>query len=1107
MKSFTHLRVASGYSFKYGTAHPHQLVARAAEFGMKSLALTDRDGMAGAIRFTKECESAGIAPILGVNLSFLQKKFRITLLAQQGHLDSLYKLLTAIKMNSQESILTHEILERFAIYSRNVLILHGPLSPLADAIAHRRPAQALSIYNSTRDLFAESAIECISHQARDGSLYSTTFAGRALAFARDNNLPAILTNAVRMLDRSDGPVADVLDSARHLLPLHPKNIERTNSEAYLKEATAMHRIADEIARAAGERGGRALLATTADWAERSALSPRRDVGIGEMHLPEPSVVGASNRADLSRILRERCEAGLAKKYSGSLSVKAQERLEDELATISALGFGSYFLTVADITDMARARGIRVAARGSGAGSLVCHVLGISGVEPLSQDLLMERFCSTLRGELPDIDIDVESARRLEIYDAIFQRYGDPHWSNPGNSSRCATVSMVETYRARHAIRDVGAALGIAPMEIDLIAKSLPHIRAKNIGAALSNLPELKSLKLDTPLLQTAIELAAKLDGLPRHLSMHPCAIALSDIGLRDHSPIMESASGYPMLEWDKDDVEAIGLLKLDVLGVRMQSAISFALEEVKRVEGDEIDIDAIALDDRLTFDLIKSTRTLGIFQIESPGQRELVGKMAPDTFTDLIIDISLFRPGPVKSDMITPFLNFRHGLHSRAQIHPDLEDILSQTQGVVVFHEQVIRIIACLTGCTLAQADESRRLLGSREGQQEVCDWFFSTAIANGYEQSVVERVWDILRAFASFGFCKAHAAAFALPTYQSAWLKTHHTAAFLAGVMTHDPGMYPKRLIADEAKQWGIILAPLDINLSDRVHRVERTNLLGRVPICAPDVLSSGASLQLPDARGYAIRLSLMDVAAISEREVNAIIAGRPYVDLADFVYRGGTSRPVTESLIMVGAFDQLHQLGNSELNRRDLLLHLHDLYRSHSSSKSSQNASSSQMLLELAPPKLAPSGLPDLTASEEVAHEIEILNMDITHHALEFYSDFLNHIGAIKSSDLIKARAGSTVLVAGVKVALQTPPVRSGRRVMFLSIDDGHGCSDLTFFEDVQNSYASLLRSSSLFLVQGVLRRTGPRGVSIRATAAWELAESYEKWRNLGVMEKGLA
>ncbi|CAB4727376.1 unannotated protein [freshwater metagenome] len=915
-----------------------------------------------------------------------------------------------------------------------------------------------------------------------------------LGFARDHGLPAVLTNAVRMLHREDGPVADVLDAARNLVPLHPRHIERSNSEAYFKNTDAMHRIADEISRSAGERNGRTLLATTADWAERALLSPRTDIGIGDIHLPEPSVVGANNSAELSALLRSRCESGLIRKYSGSLSVTAAERLEDELATVQTLGYQSYFLTVADIADMARTRGIRVSARGSGAGSLICHVLGISGVEPISQGLLMERFCSTSRGELPDIDIDVESARRLELYDAIFARYSDSDWSKPGNQSRCATVAMVETYRARHAIRDVGAALGIAPMEIDLIAKSLPHIRAKNIGAALANLPELRNLNLNTPLLKMAIDLAARLDGLPRHLSMHPCAIALSDIRLQDRAPLQRNASGYSMVQWDKDDVEAIGLLKLDVLGVRMQSAITYALEEITRIEGTQVDIDAVPLDDALTYDLIKSARTLGIFQIESPGQRELVGKMAPDSFTDLIIDISLFRPGPVKSDMITPFLNFRQGLHGRAQIHPDLESILRETEGVVVFHEQVIRIIAQLTGITLAQADEKRRALGSPEGQQETCDWFFPAAIAQGYEYEVVAHIWEILRSFASFGFCKAHAAAFALPTYQSAWLKVHHTAAFIAGVMTHDPGMYPKRLIVDEARQWGIVIAPLDINLSDRTHRVERTTQLTRAPYVAPDQLSTGKSLTLPDARGYAIRLALADVEGISDNEIDSIIVARPYADLADFVSRSGSSKPTTESLVMVGAFDALHQLAEKKINRRDLLMHLHDLHES-----TAKKSSGSQMLLDLATPDLLSSGLPDLAPSEVVANEIDILGMDISQHMLEFYSDFLNHVGAIKSADLIKQRSGASVLVAGVKVALQTPPVRSGRRVMFLTIDDGYGCNDVTFFEDVQSDYAALLRNSSLFLIRGIIRRTGPRGISLRATAAWELATSYEKWRNL--------
>ena len=1100
-KKFTHLRVSSGYSFQYGTAHASQLVERAAEFEMDALALTDRDGMAGVIRFAQSCEASGIAPILGVNLSFIQKKYRVTLLAQSGHLSSLYRLLTAVSMNSDENVLTYDLLEKFSEYSKNVLILHGPESQLALAIAARRGAEALSIFNSTRELFADQALECVSHQIRGDGSFSTSFAAKLLGFARDHDLPAVLTNAVRMLDRADGPVADVLDSARNLIPLSQRTVERSNSEAYLKSPERMHMVADEISRGAGERNGRALLATTQSWAERAVLSPRSDIGLGEIHLPEPSVLGAVNHQELVSQLRSRCEAGLSRRYSGALSVNAAERLEEELSTVRILGYESYFLTVADITDMSRNLGIRVAARGSGAGSLICYVLGISGVEPLSLGLIMERFCSPLRKELPDIDIDVESARRLEIYNAVFDRYGDSNWSKPGNQSRCATVAMVETYRARGAIRDVGAALGISPMEIDLIAKSMPHIRARNIPAALAKLPELKSLNLTSSTMKALISLAARLDGLPRHLSMHPCAIALSDIGLHDHAPIQRNASGYPMVQFDKDDVEAIGLLKLDILGVRMQSAISYTLSEIERVEGHSIEIDAIALDDKPTFDLIKSTRTLGMFQLESPGQRELVGKFAPDNFSDLIIDISLFRPGPVKSDMIVPFLGTRQGFRQRPRIHDDLENILRETEGVVVFHEQVIGIIAILTGVSLAQADEQRRDLGDAEGQQRVCDWFYPAALARGYSYEVVTEVWEILRAFASFGFCKAHAAAFALPTYQSAWLKTHHTAAFFAGVLTHDPGMYPKRLLLDEARQWGIAIAPIEINTSDVTYRVERSTVSTRAPYVAPDVAGTGEALSLPDARGYAIRMSLADVGGISDGEIATIIAGRPYVDLADFVYRSGASRPIAEALVLIGAFDDLHHLKEKNINRRDLLFHLYDLhYFSGSQSRLMRN----QMTFELLPPEIKSISHSDLGAHEQVRHEMDILGMDVSHHMMEFYWDFLNTIGAVRSSDLIRHRSGSSILVAGVKVALQTPPMRSGKRVMFLTLDDSFGCNDATFFEDAQNDCAATIRNSSLLLVRGEIRRTGPRGISIRATGAWDLASSYEKWRNQSGQEQ---
>ena len=1059
--SFTHLHVASGYSFKYGTSLPDQLVARASELGMSALALTDRDTLSGAIRFASSCESNSINPIIGIDIEY-ENQSRLLILATPGNWSSLVRLVTELKRLASPP--TADFFAANERYTKNLLLLHGPNSEVSRALLSRRHDKALAIFNKTRDLFKDQALECVSHLESEG-IRSTTHAARTLGFARDNDLKALLSNSVRMKERLDAPIADILDATRNLLPLHRNVVERKNAEAFLKSSEEMAQLAESIARAAGERNGRALLRTTKEWAESAQLSPRTDIGIGSIHLPEPSVVGGATQDDLVRQLRQRCYSGISWRYDNKEIGQGNDvidRLEKELKIIATLGYESYFLTVADVTDRARGSGIRVAARGSGAGSLVCHLLGISGVEPLSLGLLMERFCSPLRGALPDIDIDVESARRLEIYDQVFAFYKE----------RAATVAMFDTYRARHAIRDVGAALSLPPMEIDLVAKSLPHIRARNISKSLENLPELKSLNLTSPLWRMAIGLAERLDGLPRNLAMHPCAVVLSDIGLYDRAPIEKNASGYPMVQWDKDDVEAIGLLKLDILGVRMQSTLAYAVDEIERVTEKKIDIDSIPLDDEATFKLIQSTKTLGLFQIESPGQRELVGKFAPETFSDLIIDISLFRPGPVKSDMITPFLNSRQGWKPRSMIHPDLAPILRDTEGVVVFHEQVIEIISTMTGVSLAEADEKRRALGDRDSQQSICDWFFPTAIARGYSLEVVTEIWDVLRAFASFGFCKAHAAAFALPTYQSAWLKTHYPAAFLAGVLTHDPGMYPKRLILDEVRQCGIKIAPIDINRSDRSYRVEDGS----------------------------IRIALSDVSGISDNEIDSIIKARPFLDLADFVHRAEVSKPVTESLLMVGAFDSLYESSyEGSLNRRDLLLHLNDL---HKWSRSTSKTGSSQLTMAFTP-SLVKSGLPDLRSDELVKHEIEHLNMDISHHMIEFYSSFLNEIGAVRSSELLKQRSKAQVLVAGVKVALQTPPIRSGKRVMFVTLDDGFGCSDATFFEDAQKSYASILLNSQLLLVKGEVRRTGPRGVSLRATGAWELSSAYEKWRNLASCE----
>ena len=663
----------------------------------------------------------------------------------------------------------------------------------------------------------------------------------------------------------------------------------------------------------GPRGARDLLRSTVALATECVLDPTLDLGIGSVHLPEQTVLEIEPHVDPHTVLTERCRAKVGDAYPDATATEreaVERRLQDELDVIAGLGFPTYFLTVATVVDLIKDLGIRVAARGSGAGSLVNYLLGVSGVDPMRYGLLMERFCSPLRAQLPDIDIDVESARRTEIYEKVLARFG---------GERVTCVSMMDSYRVRHAIRDVGAALGMPPSEVDAMAKAFPHISARNVRGAIAELPELRASGLNAPRLDLMLDLVERLDGLPRHIALHPCGVVLSNSQLLDRTPVEASWIGFPMSQFDKDDVEALGLLKLDILGIRMQSAMAHAVDEVRRVDRVSIDLDDrddVPLDDETTFRMIRTTHTLGCFQIESPGQRELIGKFGPESFEDLITDISLFRPGPVKSDMIVPFLNARQGWNAPEFLHPTLIPALKETEGVVVFHEQVLLMVAETTGVTLAEADEVRRAMGSPRGQAEVEKWWRPAALARGYPKDVTDRIWEVLKAFASFGFCKAHAAAFALPTYQSAWLKAHHPAAFLAGVLTHDPGMYPKRLILDDARSLGITVLGLDVNASQQTYVVERLdaavdarwqrmrgigsdpcthNRRRSTPTCRTAAPTASGS-RSPTSRGSARRRS----PGSSPRQ--------PFHSLADFWNRAHVSRPVTERLVLAGGFDTVY-------------------------------------------------------------------------------------------------------------------------------------------------------------------------------------------------------
>ena len=1023
---FAHLHCRSYFSLKDGAFSPEDLALRAAELGMPAVAMTDRDTLLGAVRFTDACARVAVRPILGAQLTLGEDRSgRVVLLARDAAgYANLCRLISSAHARGERGepwLSPREVMER----AGGLVCLLGAESPPGAAARIGRPGAARELARPWREAFAPWCFVEVRDLLEPGSAGEVR---RMLRLAEEAELPAVATNAVRHLVREDAFLADAVECMREIAPVAEHHVTRRNAEGYLKPAAEM----------------RALFADRLDLCDNSvriAEACTFELDLGGAHFPEfPTPRGRS----ATSLLAERCHSGIARRGMGS-SRAALDRLDFELDEIRKMGYSAFFLTVGEITDEIRRMGIRVAARGSAAGSLVCYLTGISEVDPVHHGLLFERFMNPLREDLPDIDIDVESARREEVYDMVLKRHGQ---------DRCACVTMVDTYRARGAIREVGKALGYPSDEIDRVAKAFPHVGANRIRDALESLPELRGSNLGAGQLEMLFRVAERLNGFPRHLALHPSGIVLSRDDLMDRVPLERSFLEHRMVQADKDDVERLGLLKLDVLGVRLLSSMRHSLDEIERTTGERIDLERIPRDDRATFDLIRSSRTIGVFQIESPGQRELLQKLQPDRFEDLIVDISLFRPGPVKSDMISPFLNRRHGFEQPRYAHPALREALQETHGVIVYHEQIMRVLE-VAGYSLPEADRIRRHLDDGAEIGELQNGFVEQAVACGLGTDDADTVWRELASFASFGFCKAHAAAFAVPTYQSSWLKAHYPAHFLAGVLTHEPGMYPRRLILQDARELGIPILPLDVNRSQKAYTVESVD------------------------GEHGIRLALQDVHGISEAEIASIERARetkPFASVDDFMRRATVARPVVEALTHAGAFEAVRRPRGT---RRDRLF---------TAMTTDAPREGQQLALPLRAGE-GPTGLRAYTPAEEVRAELEVTGMDASRHVLSFYEPLLEELGVVRSTELRRRRGRDWVMVAGVKVASQTPLVRSQQRIIFLTLDDATGPVDVTVFDRVQQHCARTIFGGFVLAVWGRLRRTGVAGASVVAESVWDL------------------
>jgi error-prone DNA polymerase len=546
--------------------------------------------------------------------------------------------------------------------------------------------------------------------------------------------------------------------------------------------------------------------------------------------------------------------------------------------------------------------------------------------------------------------------------------------------------------------------------------------------------------------------------------LHPCGVVVSDATLLDRLPVQPTPQGdYPMVMAAKEEVEALGNIKLDILAVRMQSAMAYAVAEIERATGTRVDLDdgaQVPLDDLFAFKLIQESQTIGMFQLESPGQQDLLSRLKPRDVQDVIADISLFRPGPVAGGMPERYIAARHG-GAPHYAHRDLEPVLADTNGVTIWHEQIIETLDVMTHCGLDRAETLRRQLGDKERLPEIREWFHQEAAAAGFDQAVRDEVWATVESFGAYGFCRAHAVAFAVPALQSAWLKAYHPAFLLAGLLEHDPGMWPKRVIVADFRRRGVPVLPVCVNSSVTGYRVERVG----------------------DGR-WGVRLSLAGVRGISEEECARIEAGRPYGSLSDFWQRARPSRPVAEQLASIGALGALHDGG---LTRRDLLLQIAELHRQ------SRSRSAVEGQLPITADAIGagrPSGLPEMTGREALDEEVHTLGIDVSRHLMEHHHRLLREVGATDAAHLADVPAGRQVLVAGIRSATQTPPIASGKRIIFVTLEDGSGLVDLAFFEDSHEACAHTVFHSALLLVRGTVQVRGGRRTVV-GTMAWDLEQ----------------
>jgi error-prone DNA polymerase len=1035
---FAHLHVRSWFSFLRGASSPDDLARAAAAQGIFALALTDRHGVYGAVRHQAACQATGVHPVFGAEVWVGDAPLVLLAKSREGYAN-LCRILTAAHRLKKEGRPLR--LRHIRPFNDDLFCLTGGRQGLLSRlIISKRQAQAARWLAELQSIFSTRLYVELTHQLRPDDSRAV-YALQKLAMAHD--LPIVATGDVRYARPDDYARYDLqvcIDLNQTVFDAHPDR--PYNDRAFLQSEEQL----------------RQLIPFPEAFDNSVVIARTCQVDLIPEVITPPSAALPPNTSARSH-LRRLCHHGLARRYPPTERTRAQTQLKNELHVIESLRLEEFFLVVHEVVEEARRRDIRCAGRGSAANSIVAYLLGITGVDPLAHNLLFERFLHGGRKGTPDIDVDFDTDRRNEIIAWMEQRFG---------IEQTAMTATLVTYQLRSALRDVAKALGFPLETVDRIGKAVPHRRAcqvRDYAAVLRNIAG------PSPLLDRLIDMVEALDGCPRHLGLHSGGMVLSQKPLCYYTPIQTSANGVKAVQFDKYDVEALGLVKFDVLGLRMLSAVSHAADLVRLNEGVDLDIDEIPLDNQLVFNMIRAGKTIGLFQIESQGQLHLLAMNQPENFNDLIIEIALFRPGPVQGGMVKPFVRRRRGQESAQFEHPDLEPLLQDTYGIIVFQEQVLQVAHQFAGMSLEEADDFRALMSrfrSPDDMETMRDRFVSGAVSRNVEPEIAHSVFDKVAKFVGFGFCRSHAAAFAKTVYQSAYLKRFHPAAYMAAVLEFHPGMYPRMTLEEEARRFGVPVLLPDINRSSVLHEVEKT--------------AGGA---------WAVRKPLSSVAQVSIEDARTIVWERlnqPFVSVEDFYLRTPLDKDTVESLARSGALDALTKDSRSALWEVGVLANKHGP----AGERSIQQNLFKQPVLDLDDIPL----LPDLNTKDRLSWDY------LTHGSARMHPMFLirRSLNALEVRSIetcfrfpqppsSSSKSSPVITTAGVCILRQRPPTAKG--FMFITLEDETGFIQCVVPPPVQELLDHVLTASAL-IVRGKLQSAGNwRGLIVQQ--AWILNDIF--------------